>query len=129
MRKILIVTALFFFIFTGISIAAPISLNNVITFNNLLDGQEFTDDWISSFEWATGDIDACTYNYNVNLQNGTLTVTLASLGGDFYIDCSTNRPDHHRPPAPVPEPASMVLVGLGMLSVGFFARKRNRSHK
>jgi hypothetical protein len=127
MRKILIVSALFVFIFTGTSFAAPISLQNTI--NSWINSPEFTDGWTNTGEWSIGEVDAGTYNYNINLQNGTLTVTLASLGGDSYIECSTNRPDHHRPPAPVPEPASMVLVGLGMLSVGFIARKRNKLNK
>jgi hypothetical protein len=128
MRKILIILALFVFILTGTSLAAPISLNNVVTFNSCLDGQGLDDSWTNTSDWAIGEIGTGTYNYNISFQNGFLTVTLASLGGDSYIDCSSHR-GHHDSPAPVPEPASMVLIGLGMLSVGFFARKRNKSHK
>ena len=191
MRKVLIVLALFVFIFTGTSFAAPISLVNIITFNskgasssgdgtatldrygwgsvnlldgagdyvkwtqaftfspppdigsvtgtisiklrddsnNCLDGPEFAVAWTNTDSWAIGEVDTGAYNYNVSLNNGSLTVTLASLGGDFYIDSSTLTVKYSSAAAPVPEPASMLLVGLGMISVGFFARKRNKFPK
>jgi hypothetical protein len=128
MKEILIISALFVFIFTGTSLATPISLNNGFTFNSCLDSQRFDDGWTNAGEWSIGEIGAGPYNYNVSFQNGTLTVPLASLGGDFNFDCSPHR-GHQGSPAPVPEPASMVLVGLGMLSIGFFARKRNKLPK
>ncbi len=128
MRKLLIISALFIFLFAGTSLAAPISLNNVYTFNGYSDGQSCVDVWTNTDEWAVGEIGTGTYNYNVSFQNGILTVTLASLGGDYNFDCSSHT-GRHDSPAPVPEPASMVLVGLGMLSVGFFARKRTKPHK
>lgn len=96
--------------------------------NSWLDGPEFALGWTNTGSWAIEEVDTGTYNYNVILQNGSLTVALASLGGDFYIDSSTLTVNYSSA-APVPEPASLVLVGLGMLSVGFFARKRNKSHK
>jgi hypothetical protein len=191
MRKVLIVLALFVFILTGTSLAAPISLTNVLTFNsegaldsgdgrgeltdhgwgsvNLLngagdyvkwtqaftfsptpesgsvtgklsiklrddsnrwlDGPEFAIGWTNTGSWAIGEVDTGTYNYNVSLNNGSLTVTLASLGGDFFIDSSTLTVNYSSAAAPVPEPASMLLVGLGMISVGFFARRRNKLPK
>jgi hypothetical protein len=95
--------------------------------NNWLDGPEFALGWTNTGSWTIGEVDTGTYNYNVSLQNGALTVTLASLGGDFYIDSSTLIVNYSSA-TPVPEPASLVLVGLGMLSVGFFARKRNKPH-
>jgi hypothetical protein len=95
--------------------------------NNWLDGPEFAIGWTNTGAWSIGEVDTRTYNYNVSLQNGALTVTLASLGGDFYIDSSTLTVNYNAA-TPVPEPASMVLVGLGMLSVGFLARKRNKLH-
>jgi hypothetical protein len=94
--------------------------------NNWLDGPEFALGWTNNGSWAIGEVDTGTYNYNVSLQNGALTVTLASLGGDFYIDSSTLTVNYSAA-TPVPEPASLVLVGLGMLSAGFFARKRYKS--
>ncbi len=189
MRKSLILTALFIFVFAGSSFGAPITLTNVTTFNSAgvtssgdgtgslvdygrgsvnllngsgdyikwtqaftfnpspdtkaiegrlslrlrddsnswLDGPEFAIGWTNTGSWSIGEVDTRTYNYNVILQNGALTVTLASLGGDFYIDSSTLTVNYSAA-TPVPEPASMVLVGLGMLSVGFLARKRNRPH-
>ncbi len=189
MRKNLILTALFIFVFAGSSFGAPITLTNVVSFNrdgitssgdgsgalieygrgsvnllngigdyvkwtqaftfnpipdnknvegrlslrlrddsnNWLDGSEFAIGWTNTGAWSIGEVDTRAYNYNVLLQNGALTVTLASLGGDFYIDSSILTVNYNAA-TPVPEPASMVLVGLGMLSVGFLARKRNRPH-
>ena len=97
--------------------------------NNWLDGPEFAIGWTNTGSWAIGEVDTGVYNYNVSLNNGSLTVTLASLGGDFYIDSSTLTVKYSSDAAPVPEPASMLLVGLGMISVGFFARKRNKLPK
>jgi hypothetical protein len=96
--------------------------------NNWLDGPEFAIGWTNTGSWAIGEVDTGTYNYNVSLQDGFLTITLASLGGDFYIDSSTLSVSYNSA-APVPEPASMVLVGLGMLSIGYYARRKSKLPK
>jgi len=95
--------------------------------NSWLDGPEFAIGWTDTGAWTIGEVNTGTYNYNLSIRNGSLTVTLASLGGDFYIDTAAFSVNYAG--APVPEPSSMLLVGLGMLSAGIIARRRNRNKR
>ncbi len=79
----------------------------------------------SAFEVNTG-----IYTFNVMTQflqtDGTLTVSLEAVSGDFNfresrLDVYANRT---APVAAVPEPGSMALMGLGMLGLGFAARRK-----
>lgn len=93
-----------------------------------IDGPEFAIGWTNTGQLAIGEVDTGTYSYNVGLDNGKLVVTLKSLGGDFYIDKAVLDVSYTpaATPAPVPEPASLLLLGVGMISAGFFTRKRNK---
>jgi PEP-CTERM motif-containing protein len=79
----------------------------------------------NAFEVNTG-----IYTFNVMTQflqtDGTLTVSLEAVSGDFNfresrLDVYANRT---APVAAVPEPGSMALMGLGMLGLGFAARRK-----
>lgn len=70
------------------------------------------------------------YSFNVMTQflqtDGSLVVTLEARSGDFYFRDSRLEvsADRTAPVAAVPEPGSMALMGLGMLGLGFAARRK-----
>lgn len=57
---------------------------------------------------------------------GTLDVTIHSWVGDFFLDQSflTAQGDNGRGSAPVPEPATMILLGTGLLGIAATSRKK-----
>jgi hypothetical protein len=54
---------------------------------------------------------------------GRLDVTIYSVGGDFFFDWSKLTAWGENQTAPVPEPASMLLFGTGLIVFGFAGRK------
>jgi len=80
----------------------------------------------SGYLWA-GEIDTGSQMYNLDLaflSDGIFGVTVASLGGDFYLGKSELTIDYN--PAPVPEPGTMLLMGLGLAGLAGYSRKRNQ---
>ena len=57
---------------------------------------------------------------------GELGVTITSWLGDFYLDSSTliATGDNATASAPVPEPATMLLFGFGLIGMAAFGRKK-----
>jgi|GEM_PF-916053 len=62
--------------------------------------------------------------YRLNA-NGKLNVTIQSFTGDFYVDYSklVARGDNGES-APVPEPATMILLGTGIMGLTAASRKK-----
>ena len=80
--------------------------------------------------WHIGEVNTDAYSYAIDgsyLIDGEFSITLASIGGDFYIDRSeldiTYIPVGPNP-TPVPEPATAMLLGTGLLGMIAFGRKR-----
>lgn len=75
--------------------------------------------------WDWGEVDTGSYTYNVGtsfLEDGTFRVILVSLGGDFFIDKSELKITYN--PSPVPEPATVLLLGVGLLAIGIFSTRK-----
>ena len=80
--------------------------------------------------WAIGEVDTGSYSYGVSasyLADGAFKVILLSLGGDFFIDKSELKMTYETSSpttAPVPEPATMLLFGCGLIGLAVVGRKK-----
>lgn len=97
-----------------------------------LDGPELGFGWTEGGTWDFGEVDTGEYSYDVNvafLEDGEFNISLASLGGDFFIGSSTLTINYEtvNSTAPVPEPATMLLLGSGIIGLAGFGRCRRKS--
>jgi hypothetical protein len=77
-----------------------------------------------SFEVDTG---IASFNVLAKLADGMLNVVINWQDGDLRFDDSTLTAVATRSAAQVPEPASFILLGLGLLGTGWVARRRQEN--
>jgi hypothetical protein len=93
---------------------------------------EFAFGWAEDGTLGFGEVDTIDYTYDINasyLKDGSFSVVLASLWNDFYIDQSVldvtyNPSTPGATSAPVPEPATMLLLGSGLIGISSVGRKK-----
>lgn len=75
---------------------------------------------------AAGEVDNANYQFNANVNSvadGSYRVSLASLGGDFYIDRSKLTITYNSA-ASVPEPSVISLLGISIFGIGLLIRRK-----
>jgi hypothetical protein len=81
-------------------------------------------------QWSFGQVNTGIYSYDVGLHtlvDGSFSVILASLLGDFFIESSVLRIDYTPKATPVPEPGTLALVGLGLLGLAMSGRRKRKA--
>ena len=106
----------------------PDTLNGVLSLKLLNEDNSLLPDIALRITDQSTTVRTDSYSYNVYLENGSLVVTLLSLNKRFFIDSSTLSisydPISERIPAPVPEPASLLLFGIAITISGILIRKK-----
>jgi len=97
--------------------------------SNSSDGDEYAtlDLGTNFFKWEveTGDVSFALTSLMTLSDTGTIEATLTAASGDFYFNSATLNAEGPDPAsAPVPEPSTTILMGLGLLGLMGYGRKK-----
>ena len=90
---------------------------------------EFAIGWGEDQTWDIGGVDTGAYVFDLNvdfLADGSFTINLMSLWGDFFIDYSKLTIDYESYAASVPDSSIMFLLGPSLIVLGICSRRKLR---